>query len=309
MEKTLRAIKRQIARSPSTLMPNEVIICPSYLHTNPYCINSTKHEQWQQLCDYMHTTNSNPNKISVYDILQHTTYTASQLWNEARLKHLEINIQPLQSQTISSALTYFDNVRCQWAELTVVCGVSGEPITIFRACETPELTVQDICITIEASCCGVWTPPSPHTTEWAFVLQESGQQSVINTKTQMQDKWWSVERFSYQQHNYQTICQLHVFAMEYDEEIQHEFDLALNRQTYAQQWQNSERQRLREEQDKEYYQSLEMDAQKKPDNSVCADACLTEPAQQEEHTEDREDSASKPMNIEQLREARCRFFR
>lgn len=307
MEKTLRAIKRQMARSPSTLMPNEVIICPSYLHTNPYCIHSTKHEQWQQLCNYMHTTNSNQQKCSVYDILQHTTYTASQLWNEARLKHLEINIQPLQSQTSSSALTYFDNVRNQWAELTVVCGVSGEPITIFRACETPELTVQDICITIEASCCGVWTPSSPRTSEWSFVLHDSGQQSVINTKTQMQDKWWSVERFSYHQHNYQTICKLQVFAMEYDEEIQHEFDLALNRQHYAQQLQNSERQRLREEQDKEYYQSLEMDAEKNPGISVCADACLTELTQQEEHTEDC-DNTEKPMNIQQLREARCRFF-
>lgn len=304
----MRSIKRHIASEKCTLIPNEVIVRSPHLSSNPYCTDSVKHERWQQLCDYVKKIkHTHIQSISVYDILQNTTFTAAQLWTEARLEHLDINIKPLHATIHTSLLTYFDNVRTQWAELSVVCGVSGETISIFNIADVPVLTIQDICVSIESMRDGVWAlQMNADAVEWPFVLQDSVELAVVNTRKQMQSQWWSVERFCYRTHNYSQISKILVFPMEYGAEIQQEFDLSLNRQSYAEQLQKNERQRLREEQNNKYYQSLEAD--------VAKNACLSEITQSaSEHktmneSDDNDKEKDTKLSIQQLREARCRFY-
>lgn len=309
----MRSIKRHLASERCTLLSNEVVLCLPHLQSNPYRTESVKHERWQQLCDYIIQKKQlvHTQSVSVFDILQNTTFTATQLWNEARLKHLDINIRPLQATTHTSVLTYFDNIRTQWTELSVVCGVSGEVVSCFNATDVPELTIQDICVSIENACGGVWTPPTKDAMEWSFVLQDSVEQTVISTRTQMQSQWWSIERLSYHTHNYAQIHTIKVFPMEYDAEIQQEFDLSSNRQLYATQLQKDERQQLRQEQDAAYYQSLEADVAKPTRTTRFSDSCSSETTteiQTPEQQNENDTYIQTPLSAQQLREARCRFF-
>ena len=295
-------------------MTNTVTLCTPHEHSNPYRESSKKHANWQLLRQHIVSQEQQTNTCTVHSILQNTTWSATDLWKEARLGHLRVGVRVGENDEEVSVLTYFDNVRTQWTTVSIVCGHSRETIVVLTAEEHPELTIVDICRCVEESCGGLWEPSVATAEEWSFLLYSSSEQSLLNTKVQMNTAWWSLDRFAHHMHDYSRVVEIVVYPCEFDSELRHELGLMSNRwvggggalnaqqgQQKQQEQTQKERSSLRKEQDAEYYQSLASDRAKAQQVShllVVDNASKTD--------EDME--ADVPLTRRQLREARCRFF-
>lgn len=318
MDKVLRALKRQVASKPLPQMTNEVTLCAPHAPTNPYREASTKYAKWEALCAFIHTRAST---TTVHDILQHTNYTASELWKEARLGHLNVVLMWPDESVSVSMMTCLDNVRAQWSELRVMCGVSKDTLFVIQKEQQPQLTLHDICARVEQSS-DVWQPTHDNAVEWSFLLQSSNRHDILNSLAHVHSKWWSSERFGHAVHRFTTVVHIEVFPCLFGPDVQEEMGLCGNRSVPLQHTQpqvvpppsvaqahvdDSYKQlhHLREEQDDAYYASLKADQAKKKEADQ-AEKKEADQAKKKEPSPD-EDNAT-PLTTKQLREARCRFF-
>ena len=330
MDKTLRAIKRQLASKHCPSASNVLQLCPPYDTRNPYRESSPKHAKWCELRECVNAHHATT--LTVHDATERTSYSASELWKEARLRHLRIDVRWHDHPESVSVVDLFDNVREQWTSVQVVCGYSQETLSVLSAIDHPHLTVRDICRHVENTCGGVWKPAVPAASEWMFLLQTSGTQTVLNTVTHMSSKWWSLKRFAHHLHNYSELMRIEVYACDFDREVQREMDLTGNRLPCVPHdggpasphvaVADTERASLREQQDREYYASLLADKEKQKRSP--AGAANRVAIEVEDGKDVREGGIGKsigksidsvvdggevvPLTIEQLREARCRFL-
>lgn len=267
----------------------------------------------------MHT--QPPASTTVYDILQHTSYTASELWKEARLGHLSVVLTWSDDSESASILTCLDNVRAQWTTLRVLCGTSKDTLFVIQREQEPHLTLYDICTRVEQSS-EVWLPTHTNAEEWSFLLQSSNSQDILNTTAHVHSKWWSAERFGCSVHRFTAIVHIEVFPCLMGLDVQNEMGLCGNRSLSLQHTQppplaaqppNTPQAKaanrynhLRKEQDDAYYASLKADQAKK-----CKPDQDTPPIGTQLGDNDSSGIGDEvvPLSTEQLREARCRFFR
>lgn len=327
-------------------MTNVLTLCPAHRQCNPYRKSTSKHTKWNELCDYMDALATD--RSTVYDVLQNTNYSAAELWKEARMDHLVVEVAWCGQTERISVVDWFDNVRKQWTEVQVVCGYSKEPIVVLQANDHTELTIHDICERVEEACEDVWKPTEEQSgKEWAFVLQSSDTQTLLNTTAEMQSKWWSSTRFAHHTHDYSKVACIEVYPCEFGLELKDELGLVGNRCTSVctsvavtpPQGQpktttnetTANWEALRQEQDSEYYASLQMDKAKQhqldqakqhqQSRRTTTNQVTLDQAKQANHEQQsknttvndtesvgEDDTEVVPLTKAQLREARCRFF-
>lgn len=296
-------------------MTNTVTLCAPHHQSNPYREPSAKHAKWEALCAFMHTRAP----TTVYDILRHTNYTASELWKEARLGHLSVVLTWSDESESVSMLACLDNVRTQWTELRVLCGTSKDTMFVIQKEQQPHLTLYDICAHVEQFS-DVWQPTHENAEAWSFLLQSSNSQDILNTTAHVHSKWWSTQRFGHPAHRFTTVVHIEVYPCLFGPDVQEEMGLGGNRclplrhtqpqpqvappppsvtQTHAE----DQYKHLRKEQDDAYFASLKADQAKKSE----ADSDAPSGALLDNNHDDHDDDVV-PLTTEQLREARCRFF-
>ena len=303
---------------------NTLIVNPHTKYHNPYREGTLKHKKWNSLVAYVESHMNAT--VCVYDVISNTSYIVSDLWKEARLNH--VSIQLFSSSTPCNVLDYFDNIRKQWEVVQVLYGDSDSVVLSIKNDDNGStITTHELCSQIEQFSSQEWCPNTPESSEWSFVIYDSHKHTLLNTTESMTKRWWSLERFAHHLHDYSTVCSVRVYPCVFDEEIKHDIGLSNNRiqsvsssshlvaehsSTTLSVKPNDDSSALRKQQDEDYNASLAIDrvkTQKETEsnaksNSECAVSSCTLPDSNAPQFE----SNDIPLTREELRLARCAFF-
>ena len=204
-------------------------------------------------------------------IIAHTSYTAEQLWKDARRGYLNVCVWSATTQAWVSVVTCLDNLRQQLQR--VVITFNGVQMVVTYE-DARSLTVAGLCARIEQRCALALTPNDEST--WSFVLSDSEprEAGVINTRADCERErdWWTQcidpRTYDFGVCSTYTVTPLSTLG---GAALAHEMQLTGNRQQYAkaqatraqQALERQQRQQLREEQEEAFNASLVADRNKR----------------------------------------------
>ena len=227
MLKQLRGIKRCIVDVNNPLLTANVSFGQTiYNEKNPYRKHSNKHKQFAEIQTYFQQHNQ-PH-INLCSLTEQGVPPA-ELWKEARLGHLHIDVQYQASKHTIPVSQYFDNVRSQWTQLLCYDHHDQSVMLTFTYEDHSSMTIHDMCCTIEKQCVQ-YTPYREDDDTWSFLLYDSNNK-LLNQTTNMHTKWWSKKSFLHHSHDFTKLISLHVSPNQLDKDIQHDLNLVGNRKT------------------------------------------------------------------------------
>ena len=289
-----------------------------------------KHQKWNSLITYLQTQKTDKETVCVHDIVTHTMLSASEVWKEARLGHLSVQLTTMSCDVI----TYFDHIRQQWSSVDILYGDSDTiHMTVENVVDDTPITMYDICKHIETHDSLAWAPESTDASEWSFLIYGSQIHQLLNTTQCMNEHWWSFERFAHHTHDYSTILSIRIYPCAFSKDIMRDMGLLGNRKnTHAVASPNDSALptslavplctentvSLRQQQDADYYASLAADQLKSRESSLTSltprdkqmslEKSQQSISQNHQSTDDIGQHDDKPLNREQLRKARCAFY-
>ena len=311
-----------------------MVVHDHFKTTNPYREGTTKHKKWISLINYVHTLDGI--RTCVYDVVHNTLFSASDLWKEARHNHVTIRL----ISSSCSVLTYFDNLRAQWASVDVLYGDSETIVTTIEnsPLDAP-ITLYDICNHIEKTTTLEWLPESTQASEWSFLLYSSQTHQLLNPTADMSHEWWSMRRFAHHICDYSTKLSIRVYPCVFDKDIKCDMGIINNRlvipqpdtsfphaselhtenhtaQTSQTPIHHESSNTLRQEQDAAYYASLVADQKKNqmacikesPRNPNTQKVVIDDASVEKTNVIDSEEPTDKPLSREEIRKMRCAFY-
>ena len=228
MLKQLRSVKRCLIDPTNPTLRANVSVCPPFQHSNPYRKTSEKYEQFENIKVCLQ---SNP--IQDISALTIKGIRASELWKEARLGHIQIQIQYQDAPKSIPVIDYFDNIRNQWTQLQCFdtqCFDTDNHKTLlhtFHYNAHSNITIYDICCAIEEQCVQ-YTPFKEDDDTWSFLLYDS-QNLLLNQNNTMHTKWWSKKSFLHHSHDFSNIVSILVSPNMLDKDTQYDMDIVGNR--------------------------------------------------------------------------------
>ena len=199
-------------------------------------------------------------------IIAHTSYTAEQLWKDARRGYLNVYVWSATTQAWVSVVTCLDNLRQQLQR--VVITFNGVQMVITYE-DARSLTVAGLCARIEQRFALALTPDDEST--WSFVLSDSvpREAGVINTRAacERERDWWTQcidpRTYDFGVCSTYTVTPLSTLG---GAALAHEMQLTGNRQQYADALATRAQQvrdrQLREEQDAAFVASQAADRER-----------------------------------------------
>lgn len=325
METILQKTKRALASTKQASIPTR-LRCPDTC--------ALKTSKWKQFHQDLCTHISKNTIISVPLFIEHTSWSAADIWKAARKGLVCIDAQFHHEQKDDSwtpVLEWFDAIRNHWRKVECHVYPCRESATFIQLewdyNKHTALTVGQMCERIEQS---LPTYQYDGVATWNFVLDAPGQCTVNMTKD-IHECWWTTTRFGVDYEYVKHAPIVFVYLLEQsiadDHSILEDLGLYGNRNVYldsvvtepanaidqvdsqTQATVLSVDRELKNEQDEAYYASLQADQAKAVQEESNVNANVCEMEEDNELAQDStEDSTDVPLTREQLRQARLQFY-